>query len=109
MDSSFWIGPKKINVSFLETSQYFLASVGREFFFFWKNFYLRKSMKIVQNTLKIEEKFSDIPKCFRVGSKKIGSVGSLETIHFFFFFWSRVGLRGNKGVVQATGFIRKST
>ena len=41
-------------------------------------------MKIVQNTLKIEEKFSDVPKKFRVGPKKIGTVGFLETRHFFF-------------------------
>ena len=41
-------------------------------------------MKIVQNTLKIEEKFSDVPKKFRVGPKKVGSVGFPETRHFFF-------------------------
>ena len=43
-------------------------------------------MKIVQNTLKIEEKFSDVRKKFRVGPKKVGSVGFPETRHFFFFF-----------------------
>ena len=42
-------------------------------------------MKIVQNTLKIEEKFSDVPTKFRVGPKKVGLVGFLETKHFFFF------------------------
>ena len=41
-------------------------------------------MKIIQNTLKIEEKFSDIPKIFRVGPKKVGSVGFPETRHFYF-------------------------
>ena len=45
-------------------------------------------MKIVQNTLKTEEKFSDVPKKFRVGPKKVGSVGFPETRHFFFFAWS---------------------
>ena len=46
-------------------------------------------MKIVQNTLKTEEKISDVPKKFRVGPKKVGSVGFPETRHFFFFFaWS---------------------
>ena len=41
-------------------------------------------MKIIQNTLKTEEKFSDVPKKFRVGPKKVGSVGFPETRHFFF-------------------------
>ena len=40
-------------------------------------------MKIIQNTLKIEEKFSDDPKKFTVGPKKVGSVGFPETRHFF--------------------------
>ena len=40
-------------------------------------------MKIVQNTLKIEGKFSDVPKKFRVGPKKVGSVGFPEMRHFF--------------------------
>ena len=44
-------------------------------------------MKIIQNTLKIVEKFSDVPKKCRVGPKKVGSVGFPETRHFFFFFW----------------------
>ena len=35
-------------------------------------------MKIIQFTLKTEEKFSDVPKKFRVGPKKVGSVGFLE-------------------------------
>ena len=42
-------------------------------------------MKSVHNTLKIEEKFSDVSKKFRVGPKKVGSVGFPETGHFFFF------------------------
>ena len=41
-------------------------------------------MKIVQNNLKTEEKFSDVPKKFRVGPKKVGSVGFPEARHFFF-------------------------
>ena len=46
------------NVLFLETSQYFLGLVCTLFF---KNFFLhRKSIKIIKNTLKIEEKFSDV-------------------------------------------------
>ena len=45
-------------------------------------------MKIVQNTLKIEEKFSDVPKKFRVGPNKVGSVGFPETD--FFFFWPNI-------------------
>ena len=47
--------PKKINVLFLETSEYFLGSVGRQFFF--KEFFLhRKSLKTIQNSPKIREK-----------------------------------------------------
>ena len=42
-------------------------------------------MKIIQNTLKIEEKSSDVHK-IRVGPKKEGSVGFPETGIFFFFF-----------------------
>ena len=41
-------------------------------------------MKIVQNTLKIEEKFSDVRKKFRVGLKKVGSVEFPEMRHFLF-------------------------
>ena len=41
-------------------------------------------MKIIQNTLKIEEKFSDVPKKFRVGPQKVGSVGFPEMGHSFF-------------------------
>ena len=44
-------------------------------------------MKIIQNTLKIEEKFSDIPEKFRVGPKKVGLVGFPETRHYFSSFW----------------------
>ena len=43
-------------------------------------------MKIVQNTPKIEEKFSDVPKQFRVGPKKVGPVVFPENETFFFFF-----------------------
>ena len=52
-------------------------------------FLYKKSMKIFQNTLKIEEKFSDVPKRFRVGPKNVGLVGFLETRHLV-FFWSNV-------------------
>ena len=41
-------------------------------------------MKIIQNTLK-KQKFLRCPKKFRVGSKKVGSVGFPEMRHFFFF------------------------
>ena len=63
-----------------------LGSVGRQMlllFFVFCFFLYRKSKKILQNTLKIEEKFTDIPKCFRVGPKKVGSVGLPETKQFF--------------------------
>ena len=55
-------------------SQYFLESVGREFFFGGGGGYVGKSMKIVQNTLKIEENFSDVLKKISVGRKKVGLV-----------------------------------
>ena len=74
---------RKINVLFLETSQYFFGLVGREFF--WKIFYIGKSMKFVQNTLKIDEKLSGVSKQFRVGPKNVGSVGFPETRHTFCF------------------------
>ena len=41
-------------------------------------------MKIIKNTLKIEETFSDVPKKFGVGPNKVGLVGFPETSHFFF-------------------------
>ena len=41
-------------------------------------------MKIFQNTLKIEEKFSDVPKKFKEGPKKVGLVGFLGTSCFSF-------------------------
>ena len=84
---------KKINVLFPEMSEYFLGSVGREFFLFWKIFYIGKSMKTVQNTLKIEDKFSGVSKKFRVGPKKVGSVGFSETRNFFFFFFFSLALQ----------------
>ena len=40
-------------------------------------------MKIIQSTLQIKEKFSAVPKPFREGPKKVGSVGFPETTHFF--------------------------
>ena len=66
--------------------QYFLESVGRPNLFGGKHFFFgRKSIKIVTNTLKIEEKFSDVPNFFRVCPIKVGLVGFLETDIFFFF------------------------
>ena len=55
--------------------------------FFYKNFIFLhwKSMKIIQNTLKNREKKSQMSqKKSRVGPKKVGSVGFLETRHSFF-------------------------
>ena len=43
-------------------------------------------MKIIQNTLKIQKKISNVSKKFGVGPKKVGSVGFPETRHFFFFW-----------------------
>ena len=85
--------PKKINVLFPKTSQYFLGSVGRQIFFFAYNFLYRKSFKIIKNTLKIEEKFSDVPKIFGAGHKKVGSVGFQETRHFFYFCLSIIPVK----------------
>ena len=53
-------------------------------FFFCFVFLYRKSIKIIKNTLKIEEKFSDVPMKFRVGPKKAGSVGFPEARYFLF-------------------------
>ena len=72
----------------LVSGNVFLGLVDREFWFFWKFFYIGKSTKIIQNNLKIEEKFSDVQKKFRVGPKNVGSVGFLETRLFFFFLAS---------------------
>ena len=41
-------------------------------------------MKIIENTLKIQKKISNVSKKFWVGTKKVGSVGFPETRHFFF-------------------------
>ena len=66
-------------------------------------------MKIVQNTLKIEEKFSDVPKKFKVGPKKVGSVRFRKTRHFFFgpqqegLHWSFVA--GLKRISSTSDFI----
>ena len=46
-------------------------------------------MKIIQNTLKIKENFSDVPKQIGVSPHKVGSVGFQETRHFFFFCLNR--------------------
>ena len=50
--------------------------VGRKVNFF----FLEQSIKIIKNTLRIEENFSYVPNKFAVGPKK---VGFLETRHFF--------------------------
>ena len=42
-------------------------------------------MKIIQNTLKTEKKSKMSQKKFRVGPKKVGSVGFPEMRQFFFF------------------------
>ena len=41
-------------------------------------------MKIIKNTLKIEEKIPDVPNIFRVGPKNVGPVGFPEMRHYFF-------------------------
>ena len=59
-------------------SQYFLGTVGRQ-----KIFFYRKSMKIIQNTLKIEGKFSDVPKKknqSRPQKSRVDRVSGNETI-----------------------------
>ena len=42
-------------------------------------------MKIIQNTLRLQKKNLKFLKNFRVGPKKVGSVGFPETRYFFFF------------------------
>ena len=57
----------------------------------WNTFFsYRKSIKIISNTLKIEEKFSDVSKQFVVDSKKNwgGRVSGNET--FFFAFLTKL-------------------
>ena len=73
--SCFW---KRLNIF------YILGSVDRQNKNFEKKKLYRKSMKIIQNTQNMEEKFSDVPKKIRVGPKKVGSVGFPERRHFFF-------------------------
>ena len=62
--------------------------------FFFKDLFLHgKNMKIIQNTLKIEKKISDVSKKFRVGPKKEGMVGFPEIIHFFALcIWTFIGI-----------------
>ena len=38
-------------------------------------------MEIIYNILTIENKFSDVPKKFRVGPQKVGLVGFPDTRH----------------------------
>ena len=66
-------------------SQYYLGSVGRQKKFGEEFFLHKKSMKIIQNTLKIEEKFSDVPKILIVGPQK-SRVGRVSGNKIFFFF-----------------------
>ena len=40
-------------------------------------------MKIIQNTLKIQKRISNVSKQFWVGPKRVGSVGFPETRHFW--------------------------
>ena len=40
-------------------------------------------MKIIQNTLKLQRKISNVSKKILVGPKKVESVGFPETRHFF--------------------------
>ena len=79
-----YIKAKKINVLFPETFQYFLGLVGRHFFF--SDFFFLYGEKYENHSKypKIEEKFSDVPKAFRVGPQKVESVGFRETRHFVF-------------------------
>ena len=42
-------------------------------------------MKSIQNTLKIQDKISNVSKKFGVGPKNVGSVGFPERRRFFFF------------------------
>ena len=76
---------KIINVLFLETSEYFLGSVGRHFFFILRLFFTLEKHEIIQNTLKIERKknLKCLKKFFMVGPKKVCSVWFPETRHFF--------------------------
>ena len=55
----------------------FFRAGGRGFFIY------RKSMKIIQSTLKTEEKISYVPKKFRVGPPKsrVGRVSGLKLLH----------------------------
>ena len=53
-------------------------------------------MKIIQNIQKTEEKFSDVPNFFRVGPKKVGSVGLPEMRQFFFWpYWPEYNTAGH--------------
>ena len=50
-------------------------------------------MKIIQNTLKIQKKISNVSKKNWVGPKKAGSVGLTETRHFLALLVCNVCLR----------------
>ena len=53
-------------------------------------------MKIIQNTLKIEAKFSDVQTNFRESPKKVGLVGFWKRDMFFFWPHSRFFMLINK-------------
>ena len=57
-------------------------------------------MKIIQNTVRIQKKISNVVKKIWVGPKKVGSVGFPETRHFFFGL-SLIALRTNTTVKNA--------
>ena len=64
-------------------SQYFLGSVDRPKKVFWNYFFLyMKSIKIIKNTLKIENKNLSYPKTILSRPPKSRSVGFLETRYF---------------------------
>ena len=85
LDKSIFQFRPKENKCLVSGNTSIFFRVGRlAILFFFIVFLHRKSMKIIQNTLKIEEKFSDVPIFFRVGPKKVGSVGFPETRIFFF-------------------------
>ena len=75
----FYIRAKLINVLFPEMPR---SVDSQTAFFFWNKILYRKNIKIIKNTLKIEEQFSDVPKQFGVGPKKVELVGFPETRHF---------------------------
>ena len=57
-------------------------------------------MKIIQKILKIEEKFSDVQKMFRVGPKKVAcSVSRFSGNKTIFFFFALLNLSASFGLI----------